>query len=133
DENLIAEIIAELTPLIKSHYAHKSDWIVMTDFRRWNYITKGAVDLIQNFVLESEHNKNIQRYYLISNDALSKYLVNQMLGDEMKEETVVYSIFDVLKTQRTQGNRLGKTLKTCNFGNLKNVDLDKYFGTERTK
>ena len=127
DEKLINQFIKELEPLIKAHYAHKDRWVVITDFRRWNYITNGAVELIKNFVSESDHNTNISRYYLIGQDGLSKYLVDQMLGSEMKDEVVVFEMFEVLKSLNSKSYSLGKTLKTCNFGNLKNVDLNKFF------
>lgn len=127
DEKLINHFIKELDPLIKAHYAHKDNWVVITDFRRWNYITNGAVELIKSFVSDSDHNTNISRYYLIGEDGLSQYLVNQMLGEEMKDEIVVHEMFEVLKALDLKNHSLGKTLKTCNFGNLKNVDLKKYF------
>lgn len=118
-----------LNPLIAAHYAHKKNWVVITDFRRWNYITKGAVDIISNFVNNSSHNDNLTRFYLIGKDGLSKYLVDEMLGNEMKEDIIAYEMFDVLKSLNLKDHKLGKTLKTCNFGNLSNVDLDKFFFT----
>jgi len=127
DEKLINQFITELDPLIKAHYAHKDSWVVVTDFRRWKYITNGAVDLIKDFVSKSDHNTSISRYYLIAEDGLSQYLVNQMLGTEMKDEIVVHEMFDVLTSLKDKEHVLGKTLKTCNFGNLRNVELGSYF------
>lgn len=128
DEKIISEFVTELGPLIEAHYAHKTDWIVITDFRRWKYITKDAVDIIKNFVASSDHNRNITRFYLIEEDGLSRYLVDQMLGVEMKDDIVVHEMYDVLKALNDKNHRMGKTLKTCNFGNLRNVDMKAYFG-----
>lgn len=127
EEHLIQEIVAELNPLISAYYAHKKDWIVITDFRRWKYITEAAVDLISEFVNNSKHNDNLTRFYLIRQDGLSRYLVDRMLGNEMKEDIVSYDMFDVLKSLNSKKQKLGKTLKTCNFGNLSNVNLDEFF------
>lgn len=128
DEMLIAGFIEELRPLIKAHYAHKKNWTVITDFRRWKYITKDAVDLINNFVVESDHNSNIQRYYLIEQDNLSRYLVDQMLGTEMDQEIIVHDMYKILQSMGLNKRKMGQTLKTCNFGNLINIDIKELFG-----